>query len=392
MKVSLREVCSRVDYGLTAASTLDDTGTKFLRITDIDGDFISWSSVPYVGASEAEIRSKCLEPGDVVVARTGASVGRSAWVNPPVPAVFASYLVRFRADCSRLDSRFLGLMLRSAAWRDYVSSIAHGKSAQPNMSAAAMAEFEFDLPDFTIQRAIAEVLGALDDKIAANERTSWATNQLAEKLFQRATHAMPRVPASRILTPILGGTPNRAKPEFWSGDLPWVSAKDITAAPSGVILETAESISIQAASSSRAKPVPAGSVILTARGTVGAVARLAVQASFNQSCYAFLPNPSLPPSALYFIVRDAAANALSVAHGSVFSTITMRSFDALTVPALGQGDLSRLEGALAPLLALVTASVVESKLLANLRDALLPHLMSGRITVRDAEKAVEEVL
>ena len=79
----------------------------------------------------------------------------------------------------------------------------------------------------------------------------------------------------------------------------------------------------------------------------------------------------------------------SVAHGSVFSTITMRSFDALTVPGFTEAQLRALEDRLSPLLEWITARAVESGHLATLRDTLLPHLMSGRITVRDAEKAVE---
>ena len=252
-----------------------------------------------------------------------------------------------------------------------------------------IAEIAIPVPDPSSQRAIAEVLGALDDKIAANTAVSAQAQVLAETIYTQAARAAHRVPASQVLMPILGGTPDRSNPAFWSGRVPWVSAKDITAAPLGVILNTAESISAEGVRGSRAKPVPAGSVILTARGTVGAVARLAVEAAFNQSCYAFIPSAPLPSACLYLMVRDTAANALSVAHGSVFSTITMRSFDALTVPGFTEAQLRALEDRLSPLLEWITARAVESGHLATLRDTLLPHLMSGRITVRDAEKAVE---
>lgn len=135
--------------------------------------------------------------------------------------------------------------------------------------------------------------------------------------------------------------------------------------------------------------MPAGSVIMTARGTVGAVARLGIEAAFNQSYYAFVPVDGLPAACLYFMVKDAATDALSVSHGSVFSTITMRSFDALTVPSFPSEALGRLEAELSPLLDLVAARATESRHLAQLRDTLLPHLMSGRITVRQAELLVD---
>ncbi len=262
----------------------------------------------------------------------------------------------------------------------------------PYVSLTQQRELRVELPPLSTQRAIAEVLGALDDKIAANSTTCAVAERLAEALYYRVTAGATRVQSSKLLVPVLGGTPDRAEATYWSGEIPWVSAKDITSAPSGVVLDTSESISDRGVANSRAKPVPAGSVILTARGTVGVVARLGVSGTFNQSCYAFVPTQILPASYLYFMVKDAAREALSVAHGSVFSTITMRSFDALSVPDLRQGAIEGLEADLSPLLSFVTAHEIESRHLAELRDTLLPHLMSGRITVREAETAVEGVL
>jgi type I restriction enzyme S subunit len=384
--VSLRDVCERIDYGLTTSAVLDGDGPRLLRITDIDNSFIDWESVPRCEASIAEATKYALQTGDIVIARTGASTGRSQWVQLTEPSVFASYLVRFRTKAD-YDSRFIGYVLHSKRWSDHVASVAHGKSAQPNMSAAEMARFDFKCPDLPTQQAIAEVLGALDDKIAANTKLASVAAHLADVIYDTTVAAHTAQPMSQVLNPILGGTPPRASPDYWEGNHLWASAKDVTSAPFGMIVDTAEKISETAATATKAKPLPVGSVILTARGTVGAVARLAVPSSFNQSCYGFVPG-TIPPGILYFSILRATQRAKAIAHGSVFDTITMKTFDHLEVPSLDGTALEALESRIGPLLDVISDTVKENVTLAANRGTLLPQLMSGKLRVKDAEVVV----
>ena len=193
---------------------------------------------------------------------------------------------------------------------------------------------------------------------------------------------------SEVLNPILGGTPPRSRTDFWDGDQLWASAKDITGAEFGVVTNTDEKITDVAVADTKAKPLPKGSVILTARGTVGAVARLAAPASFNQSCYGFVPG-DIPPGVLYFAIMRATLRAKEIAHGSVFDTITMKTFDHLGFPAFPSDAMFSTEAEIAPLLENVAAAVVENSCLTATRDALLPQLMSGKLRVKDAEKVLE---
>jgi len=87
-------------------------------------------------------------------------------------------------------------------------------------------------------------------------------------------------------------------------------------------------------------------------------------------------------------VRRAMSEARAMAHGTVFDTISMATFDMLTVPTFGEEISASLEAEVSGLLGVITQSVRESAALAAMRDALLPHLMSGRLRVRDAEKIV----
>jgi len=292
-------------------------------------------------------------------------------------------------DRTRLDERFFHYLTRTVGYRSYILGTASGSTVK-HTSPGRIGDYRTTVPPVDEQQAIAGVLGALDDKIAADTALAERAEELASSTYDSLVATWKHVPMSTLLKPILGGTPPRARDDYWSdGDQLWVSARDITSAPSRVVLDTAEKITVGAVASTKAKPLPAGSVILTARGTVGEVGRLARPASFNQSCYGFRPD-ALPPGLLYFSILRATERAKAVAHGSVFDTITKATFHHLDL-AWNESQAASAEGAVAPILDVVSAAVRENRTLAAARDTLLPQLMSGKLRVRDAEAAVSAV-
>lgn len=326
-----------------------------------------------------------LEAGDIVFGRKGA-VDRSAWVkNTEAGWFLGSDGIRLRLPSS-VDSRFVAYQFQSEEVRTWLLQHASG-STMLSLNQRILERIPLQLPEISEQRAIAEVLGALDDKITANTKLASTSADLAGFIYDTAVFSQGTQPMSHVLKPILGGTPPRANLTYWEGDRLWASAKDVTSAPFGMIVNTAEKISEAAATTTKAKPLPVGSVILTARGTVGAVARLAVPSSFNQSCYGFVPG-ALPPGILYFSILRAMQRAKAIAHGSVFDTITMKTFDHLDIPVLSETSVETLESRIGPLLDVISEAVKENGTLANTRDALLPQLMSGKPRVNDAADIV----
>ncbi len=390
--VKLGSVCSRVDYGLTASSTATNTGVRFLRITDIDGETIDWATVPFVDAGVRDLERNRLAPGDVVVARTGASVGRSAWVRPPVPAVFASYLVRFEADPAQLESRFLGLVLKGHGWRDYVSSVAHGKSAQPNMSASAMAEFEFGLPPLSTQRAIAEVLGALDDKIAANTSVAHGAEQLLSAEFTRLQTDVdarrrpiteflelnPRCAASQRAEPIY--VDMQKLPTNGSQIVEW----DFRPAKGGARFMNGDTLFARITPCLENRKAGYVDFLEAGESGVGSTEFIVMRAK---------PGLAKPLSFLFAVDERFRDYAVQQMIGSSGRQRVSASDLAQYEISLPDGDRLEALGERAnALFSLVASFRDESRHLAALRDTLLPHLMSGRITVRDAEKQVVQVL
>jgi type I restriction enzyme S subunit len=253
----------------------------------------------------------------------------------------------------------------------------------------SLRSIQLPIPPIDEQERIVDVIGALDDKIAVNYRTAQACHQLAELYYRDCACGKPAIPLRALVTPILGGTPDRANTEYWDGAHLWASAKDVAGCDLGTLLTTEEKITDLAIERTKAKPVATGSVILTARGTLGAVARVCQSTSLNQSCYAFTPG-ALPPAVLYFTIRSAAEQLTRIAQGTVFSTVNMRTFEHIRVAAVADDLLQPLEGRIKDFLNAVEINLRENHALAALRDVLLPRLISGEIRVREAEKTVED--
>ena len=183
-KTTLGEISGGGSYGLGASSTTDSTGPKFLRTTDIVSGTINWSHVPYCSADSVTIAKYKLFHEDIVISRTGANAGLNCLIlAPPKNAIFAGYLVRFQINRELADARYVSYVLRSSLWKDYVEVTRTG-SAQPQFNAVLMSQFPISLPSLKTQKAISTLLSALDAKIAVNNELSKSLEDIAQAIFK----------------------------------------------------------------------------------------------------------------------------------------------------------------------------------------------------------------
>ena len=184
LQICLADICSDVSYGYTESASTEPIGPKFLRITDIQGGTFDWDSVPFCPASDADIRKYRLSVGDIVIARTGNSTGENAQISKePPPAVFASYLIRFRPDRNRVNPFFIGYQLRTERFRQHVLSVRSG-SAQPGANAKQLGTFPIQLISRPLQDCAVETLSTLDDRITLLRETNATLEAIAQALFK----------------------------------------------------------------------------------------------------------------------------------------------------------------------------------------------------------------
>lgn len=168
----LGDVSSRVQYGYTASADFSADSPRLLRITDIQNGKVNWSSVPGVVAEMEELAGYLLEEGDLLIARTGGTIGKSFLMEAvPVPAVFASYLIRVSPLAGVLPG-YLRLFASSPHYwvQLYDKSMGTG---QPNVNGTALSELTFPLPPLVEQSRIVtrvEELMKLCDALELNGR------------------------------------------------------------------------------------------------------------------------------------------------------------------------------------------------------------------------------
>lgn len=136
---------------------------------------------------------------------------------------------------------------------------------------------------------------------------------------------------SEVMDLIGGGTPKTSKPEYWNGNIPWISVKDFNN-DFRYVYKTEKSITQLGLQKSSTKLLQRGDVILSARGTVGEIATIPFAMAFNQSCYGLRAKKEMVTSDyLYYLIKHNISVLKKNTHGSVFDTITRNTFDNIEV-------------------------------------------------------------
>jgi len=131
---------------------------------------------------------------------------------------------------------------------------------------------------------------------------------------------------SEVMDLIGGGTPKTSKPEYWNGNIPWISVKDFNN-DFRYVNKTEKSITELGLQKSTTKLLQRGDVIISARGTVGEIATIPFAMAFNQSCYGLRAKKGIVTSDyLYYLIKHNISVFKKNTHGSVFDTITRNTF------------------------------------------------------------------
>ena len=141
---------------------------------------------------------------------------------------------------------------------------------------------------------------------------------------------------SSIIEIISGGTPKTDKPEYWNGNIGWLSVADFNNVER-FVYDSEKTITPKGLQESNTKLLKKGDVIISARGTVGALAQIGKEMAFNQSCFGLRAKPEyITNDFLFYALKNYIKNFKAKSTGSVFETINISSFDLmkLSVPCL----------------------------------------------------------
>ena len=390
---TLADVCESVRYGYTASASLDACGPRFLRITDIVPDSVGWESVPYCEIDDSDKKRFALDIGDIVVARTGATVGYAKLIREPVDAVFASYLVRFRVDPTKADPGFVGRLVESQVYKSFVQSRIGG-AAQPNASAPVLGDFEFRLPLRHAQTRIADILAAYDDLIENNRRRITLLEDAARQLYcewfvrlrfpgherTRIINGVPKGWERKTLGDLCADVREATSPDQLEPDTPYIG------------LEHMPRRSIALSEWGRSEQVTS----TKHRFRKGEILFGKIRPYFHKVGVAFVDGVAssdaivIRPAAedlsslvLMTVSSDpfVAAASQSMREGSKMPRADWKLMKQYSVPVPADALLGTFNGTIKLIVGQLGALAFQNRQLRAVRDLLLPRLMSGEIIV-----------
>lgn len=187
---------------------------------------------------------------------------------------------------------------------------------------------------------------------------------------------------SDIVEIIGGGTPKTSIPEYWNGDIPWLSVTDFSG-DSRYVYDTEKKITQDGLENSSTKLLLKDDIIISARGTVGELAQLSSPMAFNQSCFGIRAIPDkLNQSYLYYLLRTVIEELRQNSHGSIFSTITRKTFDTVEVIIPPHEEQENIAGILGSLDDKIEANNRIIQTINNLGDHLTKKYIESASEVR----------
>lgn len=192
---------------------------------------------------------------------------------------------------------------------------------------------------------------------------------------------------SEILTLIGGGTPKTTNPSYWGGNIPWLSVVDFNN-DNRYVHTTEKTITEEGVENSSTKILPQSSLILSARGTVGALAQLAKPMAFNQSCYGIIAKEQTTNDFLYYLLKNVVEDLQAKGHGSVFNTITRDTFDTITVDLPPLDEQKRIAEILGSLDDKIELLQKQNKTLEDMAKALFKSWFVDFDVVRAKQKGL----
>ena len=336
-------------------------------------------------------------------------------------------------DGSNVNARYLFYVMCTSEYRHEVLASATGTTVK-HTSPDRIKQFRFLLPPLSEQRAIAHVLGTVDEKIELNRRMNGTLEQMARALFKswfvdfdpvrvkmkgrwRPGQSLPGLPAhlydlfpSRLVPSelgeipegwkakaletfggiITGKTPSTKRPEYYGEDVPFLRIPDMHGKL--YALQTEVTLSAQGAESQSNKTLPPGSISVSCIATPGLIVLNHRYTQTNQQINSIIPRIQETSSYLFWACRHLSSDIQTGGlGGSVFGNMNKSTFSALTAIHPGDAMICAFDSLVSPIHAAILANEEQSYTLAAQRDALLPKLVSGKVRIGDTERIVANV-
>ena len=379
-------------YKLSELIEIIGGGTPKTKIEAYWNGDIPWLSVKdfnndnrYVYKTEKKITKAGLEnssttllqPNDIIISARG-TVGELAMI--PFPMAFNQSCYGLRAKKGIVDSIYLYYLLKYNMHQLKMNT--HG-SVFDTITRSTFAGIEVDIPDFDVQSRIAKILSELDDKIEINNKINKNLEEQAQALYNELFADSSFDATLADLGIIVGGsTPSKKHPEYYTDQgIAWITPKDLSNNSSKFIYHGENDITELGLSKCSASVMPSGTVLFSSRAPIGYIAVAANPTATNQGFKSVIPNDEIGTAFVYYFLKNNLTMIESMASGSTFKEISANVMKAIPAFKPDGDKLYQFRKFCEPLFYHQQMLESENTRLAQLRDTLLPRLMSGEVDV-----------
>ncbi|SDX30616.1 restriction endonuclease subunit S [Aequorivita viscosa] len=400
---------------------LKDSGIPVIKIKNIISPNVVLEGAGYYsGKLDDKLEKYVIKRNDFLISMTGSTVN--------VMSSAVGKMGTYRLDDIALLNQRVGKIYitdNDVADFDYVCYFlnryeinyslalnATGSANQANISPAQIRDLEILLPPLPEQKAIAQILSAIDDKIENNRAINKTLEEMAMALYKHwfvdfgpfqdgafVESELGEIPEGwttheflELFDLLSGGTPKTTEKDYWNGKFEWVSAKDIGNSGNIYINDTEKKITQLGLDNSSTKILPEDSVILVARGSVGKFGMIAKPMAMNQSCYGVYSKSKYSQATTYLLIDSLMRHFLNVAYGSVFDTITTSTFKNIKVLLPPNDVMEKIQKDINRFFINIKMNIQENQTLTQLRDTLLPKLISGEVRLKEFEEKIESAV
>jgi type I restriction enzyme, S subunit len=369
--------------GPHATPAKTEAGPWFLSISSLKQGQLDLSESAHLSDEDFRKWTRRVTPGEGdVLFSYETRLGEAALMPAGIQACLGRRMGLLRPKENRTDSRFLLYAYLSPEFQHVIRERSIHGATVDRIPLVELPSWPIRLPEPWEQRAIAELLGALDDKIAVNNRISAIAHGLAQAHSARAHDSAELAKLSYIAEITMGSSPPGESYNEGGVGMPFYQGtRDFgDRFPGRRVWCTAP---VRTASE--------GACLVSVRAPVGRVNIARELCCIGRGVAAVRSKQNTPSVLFHELVASSDVWLPFESEGTVFGAINKQQLVTIKIPALGAESAQLLEGVLQPLDRRVASAYDENQALSTLRDTLLPKLMSGEIRVRDAEKVVEDV-
>ena len=379
-----------------------DKGIRIVRISDTTRNSVHSENPVYVTEEDAsELERYKLTKDDIILSTVGSRphlldsmVGKA--VKVPLEAdgsLLNQNLVKIKPVTSKITNEYLYEMLKNKRFIFFISTLVRGNANQVSITLSDFFKYQFSLPPLPEQKKIAQILSTWDKAITTTEQLLVNSQQQKKALMQQLLTGKKRLldengvrfsgewkitTVSQMGKVVSGGTPDTNTKEYWDGDIHWLTPTDVTALKSRFVRATTRTISEAGVQNSSATILPAGSLMVCTRATIGALCISSGPICTNQGFKNIIPTKAFDVNFIYYLLAYNSKVLLRKASGSTFLELPKKDFEKMAFPCPFLEEQQRIAAVLSTADEEIAALQQKLDALKQEKKALMQQLLTGK--------------